>query len=184
MAAPPGEIATIATTSLCPTSNGPTRNFNPPPLLPPVPNTTASAVETLLITASKILTRTLRRDPPIPSNNRSPETGAENNDDKGNSKSNGVKSQRLRGLVEGRQQNGGVERRAKRKVWISLSREEIEEDVYALTGGRPARRPRRWPKNVQKQLDNVFPGLYLVGVAADSYRVMMLWYGLLFVFFV
>ncbi|XP_020551297.1 uncharacterized protein LOC105167946 isoform X2 [Sesamum indicum] len=81
------------------------------------------------------------------------ETGAENNDNKGYSKSNGVKSQRLRGLVEGRQQNGGVERRGKRKVWISLSREEIEEDVYALTGGRPARRPRRWPKNVQKQLD-------------------------------
>ncbi|KAL0407323.1 UNVERIFIED_CONTAM: hypothetical protein Slati_4046200 [Sesamum latifolium] len=109
------------------------------------------------------------------------ETGAENNGNGGYSKSNGIKSQRLRGLVEGRQQNGGVERRAKRKVWISLSREEIEEDVYALTGGRPARRPRRWPKNVQKQLDSVFPGLYLAGVAADSYRVMMLWYGRLFV---
>ncbi|KAI3466622.1 hypothetical protein Pfo_023285 [Paulownia fortunei] len=104
------------------------------------------------------------------------ETGAENNDNKINSNSNGVKSQRLRGLLEGGQQNGGVERKAKRRVWISLSREEIEEDVYALTGGKPARRPRKWPKNVQKQLDSVFPGLYLVGVAADSYRVMMLWY--------
>ncbi|XP_057796291.1 uncharacterized protein LOC131012380 isoform X2 [Salvia miltiorrhiza] len=85
----------------------------------------------------------------------------------------GVKSQRLRGMAEGAQQSGSVERTAKRKVWISLSREEIEEDVYALTGGKPARRPKKWPKNVQKQLDGVFPGLYLVGVAADSYRVMM-----------
>ncbi|KAG6420670.1 hypothetical protein SASPL_117206 [Salvia splendens] len=50
--------------------------------------------------------------------------------------SNGMKSQRLR---EGAHQSGGVERNAKRKVWISLSREEIEEDVYALTGGKPAR---------------------------------------------
>ncbi|KAK6133404.1 hypothetical protein DH2020_032868 [Rehmannia glutinosa] len=81
------------------------------------------------------------------------ETGAENNDNKINSNSNVVKSQRLRGLVEGGQQNGGVERKGKRRVWISLSREEIEEDIYALTGGKPARRPKKWPKNVQKQLD-------------------------------
>ncbi|PIN00101.1 hypothetical protein CDL12_27397 [Handroanthus impetiginosus] len=110
-----------------------------------------------------------------PASTSKKETGAENNDNnKINSNSNGVKSQRLRGLVEGGQQNGGVERKKKRKVWISLSREEIEEDVYALTGGKPPRRPKKWPKNVQKQLEGVFPGLYLVGVAADSYRVMML----------
>lgn len=102
------------------------------------------------------------------------ETAAANNDGKNHCNNNCLKSQRLRGIAaEGGQQNGGVERNVKRKVWISLSREEIEEDVYALTGGKPARRPKKWPKNVQKQLDNVFPGLYLVGVAADSYRVMM-----------
>ncbi|EPS67747.1 hypothetical protein M569_07028, partial [Genlisea aurea] len=56
----------------------------------------------------------------------------------------------------------------KRRLWISLSREEIEEDVYAFTGGRPSRRPKKWPKNVQNQLDKLFPGLYLVGAAADS----------------
>ncbi|KZV16368.1 hypothetical protein F511_12258 [Dorcoceras hygrometricum] len=86
---------------------------------------------------------------------------------------NRVNLQRVRGLVDGGQQGGlGMERKEKKmKLWISLSREEIEEDVYALTGSRPARRPRKWPKNVQKQLDNLFPGLYLVGLAADSYRI-------------
>ncbi|THF96643.1 hypothetical protein TEA_013762 [Camellia sinensis var. sinensis] len=74
------------------------------------------------------------------------------------------KSMRLRGFVEGQ----GSE---KRKFWIALSREEIEEDVYAMTGSRPARRPKKRPKTVQKQVDNVFPGLYLAGVSADYYRV-------------
>ncbi|KAH6776032.1 hypothetical protein C2S52_013593 [Perilla frutescens var. hirtella] len=112
-----------------------------------------------------------------PSSSKKEASAAANNDGKNNCNNNGLKSQRLRGMAEGGPQNGSVERKAaKRKVWISLSREEIEEDVYALTGGKPARRPKKWPKNVQKQLDNVFPGLYLVGVAADSYRVTMSWY--------
>lgn len=81
------------------------------------------------------------------------ETAAENIDKKIISNSNVVKSQRRRGLVEGGQMSGGIERKEKSKLWISLSRREIEEDVYALTGGKPARRPRKWPKNVQKQLD-------------------------------
>ncbi|KAJ9147678.1 hypothetical protein P3X46_029811 [Hevea brasiliensis] len=83
------------------------------------------------------------------------------------------KSMRLRGLVESTGGGGGVclEKKEKRKFWIALSREEIEEDIFALTGSRPARRPRKRPKNVQKLLDNVFPGLWLVGTTADSYRV-------------
>lgn len=59
----------------------------------------------------------------------------------------------------------------KRRLWISLSKEEIEEDVYAFTGSRPARRPKKRNRTAQKQVDNVFPGLYLVGISADSYRV-------------
>ncbi|GFP95527.1 hypothetical protein PHJA_001697000 [Phtheirospermum japonicum] len=79
------------------------------------------------------------------------EACAEKNDKKADSNYNGIKSQRLRGMVEGGQLNGGgAERKGKRRVWVSLSREEIEEDVYALTGGKPARRPKKWPKNVQK----------------------------------
>lgn len=77
------------------------------------------------------------------------------------------KSMRLRGFVEGH----GSEKKEKRKFWIALSREEIEEDVYAMTGSKPARRPKKRPKSVQKYVDNVFPGLYLAGVSADAYRV-------------
>ncbi|KAL4565686.1 hypothetical protein LXL04_029789 [Taraxacum kok-saghyz] len=63
----------------------------------------------------------------------------------------------------------------KRRLWISLSKEEIEEDVYAFTGSRPARRPKKRNRTAQKQVDNVFPGLYLVGISADSYRLIRLW---------
>ncbi|KAL3625074.1 hypothetical protein CASFOL_031742 [Castilleja foliolosa] len=54
-------------------------------------------------------------------------------------------SQRLRG--------GGAERKGKRRVWISLSKEEFGEDIYAFNGGKPARRPKKWPRNVQKRLE-------------------------------
>ncbi|KAK9667979.1 hypothetical protein RND81_13G025700 [Saponaria officinalis] len=66
---------------------------------------------------------------------------------------------------------GGVtERREKKRFWISLSKDEIEEDIFSLTGAKPSRRPKKRPKIVQKHLDNVFPGLWLVGLTPDSYR--------------
>lgn len=77
------------------------------------------------------------------------------------------KSLRLRGFIEGQ----NCEKKEKRKFWISLSREEIEEDIFVMTGSKPARRPRKRSKNVQKQLDNVFPGLWLAGITPDAYRV-------------
>lgn len=56
------------------------------------------------------------------------------------------KSSRLRGLSE--------RHVAKREnLSIALTREKIEDDVYAMTGGRPARRSKKRPKSVQKQLD-------------------------------
>ncbi|KAL1828485.1 hypothetical protein DCAR_0207711 [Daucus carota subsp. sativus] len=64
------------------------------------------------------------------------------------------------------------ERRDKKtKLWITLSREEIEEDLYSMNGSKPARRPKKRTKAIQKQVDEVFPGLYLAGVTVDSYRV-------------
>ncbi|KAF8727467.1 hypothetical protein HU200_019075 [Digitaria exilis] len=45
-------------------------------------------------------------------------------------------------------------RRRKRAPFsVSLTSEEIEEDVYSLTGARPRRRPRKRPRAVQRQLD-------------------------------
>ncbi|XP_073002827.1 uncharacterized protein [Typha latifolia] len=54
---------------------------------------------------------------------------------------------------------------------ISLTAEEIEEDIYAITGSRPRRRPKKRPKIVQRQLDSIFPGLWLSEITADSYKV-------------
>ncbi|XVE76874.1 hypothetical protein DITRI_Ditri13aG0015400 [Diplodiscus trichospermus] len=41
----------------------------------------------------------------------------------------------------------------KPKFSLSLTREEIEEDIFAMTGSKPSRKPQRRPKNVQKELD-------------------------------
>ncbi|KAI4356668.1 hypothetical protein L6164_000672 [Bauhinia variegata] len=54
---------------------------------------------------------------------------------------------------------------------ISLSKEEIEEDFLGMTGSRPPRKPKRRARTVQKQLDEIFPGLWLTNVTADLYRV-------------
>ncbi|XP_009792874.1 uncharacterized protein LOC107805966 [Nicotiana tabacum] len=86
--------------------------------------------------------------------------------------SNHIRSQRVRdNNVDNGHGFGSGKKEKKKKLWISLSREEIEEDVYSMTGSRPARRPKRRSKTIQKQLDNVFPGMYLVGLTADSFRV-------------
>ncbi|KAK1698928.1 hypothetical protein QYE76_015625 [Lolium multiflorum] len=63
-------------------------------------------------------------------------------------------------------------RRRKRAPFsVSLAPEEIEEDIYALTGGRPRRRPRKRPRAVQQKLDSLFPGMWLAEVTADDYKV-------------
>ncbi|KAK9076494.1 hypothetical protein SSX86_004828 [Deinandra increscens subsp. villosa] len=61
----------------------------------------------------------------------------------------------------------------KHKFSITLSRDEIEEDVFSLTGSKPSRRPKKRPRTVQKQLDVLFPGLWLGSITADSYKVSM-----------
>ncbi|KAI3918746.1 hypothetical protein MKX01_042066 [Papaver californicum] len=78
------------------------------------------------------------------------------------------KSLRLRGFAD----NVNVDNRGeKRKLWISLSREEIEEDFFILTGSKPPRRPKKRTKNVQKVIDNALPGMWLAGITADSYSI-------------
>ncbi|XP_015056290.1 serine/arginine repetitive matrix protein 1 [Solanum pennellii] len=54
---------------------------------------------------------------------------------------------------------------------IALSREEIDEDIYAMTGSKATRKPKKRVKNVQKQLDTLFPGLWLTSITPDLYKV-------------
>ncbi|XP_019159219.1 PREDICTED: uncharacterized protein LOC109155948 isoform X2 [Ipomoea nil] len=63
------------------------------------------------------------------------------------------------------------QRKRRQRFSISLSREEIEEDIFSMTGSKPARRPKKRSKSVQKQLDSVFPGLWLASITPDSYKV-------------
>lgn len=84
----------------------------------------------------------------------------------GNGNGNGtagssVKSRRLmRGVGDGdgvgvaaEEKEKEEDRKKKRRLWISLSKEEIEEDIYAFTGSKPARRPKKRNRTVQKLLD-------------------------------
>ena len=55
----------------------------------------------------------------------------------------------------------GAQKKTKKKekrmeISLTLTKEEIEEDIYLMTGQKPSRRPKRRPKNVQKQLDVVY----------------------------
>ncbi|XP_047318307.1 uncharacterized protein LOC124921666 [Impatiens glandulifera] len=59
----------------------------------------------------------------------------------------------------------------KQKFSISLSRDEIEEDIFAMNGSKPVRRPKKRSKTVQRQLDSIFPGLWLTSITLDSYKV-------------
>lgn len=65
-----------------------------------------------------------------------------------------------------------AERKEKKpRLSISLSKMEIDEDIYSLTGSKPSRRPKKRAKNVQKQLDVLFPGLWMGNVSSDAYKV-------------
>ncbi|CAA0806028.1 Protein of unknown function (DUF1639 [Striga hermonthica] len=71
------------------------------------------------------------------------------------------------------QKKGGGEKKQKRKLslFLSLTKEEIEEDIFSFTGSKPARRPKKRAKNVQKQVDTLYPGAWLISITADSYKV-------------
>ena len=66
---------------------------------------------------------------------------------------NQLKSLRLHSFAE----SHSSKKREKRKFWISLSREEIEEGIFVMTGSKPSwgpkKRVKNVQKNVQKQLD-------------------------------
>nr|XP_010921914.1 uncharacterized protein LOC105045357 [Elaeis guineensis] len=72
-------------------------------------------------------------------------------------------------MVRLRSESAG--KRERPKFSVALTPEEIEEDIYAVTGSRPRRRPKKRPRIVQKQLDSLFPGLWLSEITADMYKV-------------
>ncbi|OIW07777.1 hypothetical protein TanjilG_03564 [Lupinus angustifolius] len=55
---------------------------------------------------------------------------------------------------------------------VELTKKEIEEDLKAMLGHPLRGKPKKRPKVVQNQLDNVFPGLNLKGITAKSYKVI------------
>jgi hypothetical protein len=70
-----------------------------------------------------------------------------------------VQYNKIQEAVPSRGTKGGQKKKKKEKrmeISLTLTKEEIEEDIYIMTGQKPSRRPRRRPKNVQKQLDVVY----------------------------
>ncbi|KAI7741695.1 hypothetical protein M8C21_007657 [Ambrosia artemisiifolia] len=63
------------------------------------------------------------------------------------------------------------EKKEREKFSVSLSRREMEENFTAMAGRRPPRKPKKRPRVIQKQLDTLFPGLWLSELTADLYRV-------------
>ncbi|KAK8965684.1 hypothetical protein KSP40_PGU015337 [Platanthera guangdongensis] len=57
------------------------------------------------------------------------------------------------------------------KISIPLTRKEIENDIFAITGSRPSRRPKKRPRILQRQLDLLHPGSWLPSISSDAYRV-------------
>ncbi|CAO2836121.1 unnamed protein product [Amaranthus hypochondriacus] len=57
------------------------------------------------------------------------------------------------------------------KFYVSLSKKEIEEDFLAITKHRPARRPKKRSKNLQRRFDALNPGFWLTEITADMYKV-------------
>lgn len=55
-----------------------------------------------------------------------------------------------------------VKKEKKQKFSILLTHEEIENDIFIMTGGRPSRRPRKRAKIVQKQLDARFCSFFVI----------------------
>lgn len=79
-----------------------------------------------------------------------------------------MRSPMLRAFGDG--VNGAV-KKERVKFSSSLSRKEVSEDFMAMIGERPPRRPKKRAKIVQRQLDSLFPGLYLTEVNAEIYKV-------------
>nr|GLL21913.1 uncharacterized protein LOC109164434 [Ipomoea trifida] len=59
----------------------------------------------------------------------------------------------------------------KSKFSIALSREEIEADFTAFTGAKPPRKPKKRPRAIQQEIDDLFPGSWLMEITPDKYKI-------------
>ncbi|XP_030439856.2 uncharacterized protein LOC115666503 [Syzygium oleosum] len=58
-----------------------------------------------------------------------------------------------------------------RKLPVALSREEIEEDLAFLTGGKRPRKMQKRPRSARQHNDDLFPGAHLGSITVKSYNV-------------
>ncbi|XP_002511612.3 putative uncharacterized protein DDB_G0285119 [Ricinus communis] len=139
------------------------------------------AEETLTKTWNLRPRKTMTNTPPVNNNNNNNNGNGGGVLKIGAAASQEIKSQEPSRIELTRPQRNGnsnatskkeKQKEKKVKFSISLTKEEIEEDVYALTGSKPARRPKKRAKHVQKQLDYLFPGLWLASVTPDVYRIL------------
>ncbi|KAJ4718724.1 DUF1639 family protein [Melia azedarach] len=75
------------------------------------------------------------------------------------------------GIVPLMKQSGVKKKQTFSKLSVSLPREDIEADLIAMGGLQRSRRIKKRPKNVQRQLDNLFPGLRLKYITPEDYKV-------------
>ncbi|XP_073313337.1 uncharacterized protein [Primulina huaijiensis] len=72
----------------------------------------------------------------------------------------------------------GIEKKRKEEEFLELpnfslelSREQISEDIYGMTGKTPSRTLKKREKNVQKQIELIFPGGSLKAITVGKYKV-------------
>ncbi|THU45943.1 hypothetical protein C4D60_Mb02t23290 [Musa balbisiana] len=70
-----------------------------------------------------------------------------------------------------KRKSSGSENGERQKFSVSLSRDEIEQDIWAIKGRKLPRRPKKRLRIVQRQLDLLFPGLWLSEVTPETYRI-------------
>ncbi|XVF79787.1 hypothetical protein PTKIN_Ptkin15bG0017600 [Pterospermum kingtungense] len=80
-------------------------------------------------------------------------------------------SSRSRSVTEPKAAEKKDKKEKKQRFSVSLTREEIDEDIFSMTGSKASRRPKKRAKNVQRQLDYVFPGLWLSSITPETYKV-------------
>nr|AGT16892.1 hypothetical protein SHCRBa_165_I15_F_490 [Saccharum hybrid cultivar R570] len=80
------------------------------------------------------------------------------------------------GSGSGHQQQAGASSKPAPKlevprIYTTLSRKEKEDDFMAMKGTKLPQRPKRRPKNVEKTINAICPGMWLTDVTRSRYEV-------------